>query len=92
MLRAIEDYLSGQMHLGRLVGFLEMSLDASELKDESLIRGFYECWEPLEVEYACNLEMGTPINEERLHHAVEAMKAFLLRTRALVEAYDPGKF
>ncbi|NOX58729.1 MAG: hypothetical protein GXP29_07725 [Planctomycetes bacterium] len=90
MIEATEEYLADAITLRHVIGQLEGSLDASELKNEELIREFYALWEPLEIEYACNLEMGTPLDDAMLRQSVEAMRKFLIRTKERVYAYDPS--
>ncbi|MCP4245735.1 MAG: hypothetical protein GY778_01680 [bacterium] len=100
MLRAIEACLDGHMNLRDVVGNLEGSLYASELKDTKLIREFHAHWDPLygplETAYACSLELGTPFDEKdlerRLRPGLDAMRQFLLDSRERVEAYDPGDY
>jgi hypothetical protein len=91
MIEATDHYLAQRISLREVVGHLEASLDASEMKDEDLIREFYDYWGPLEVAFACNLETGMPIDEVGIRREVEAMRAFLLRTRNRVKACDPGR-
>lgn len=90
MILATEEYLAGAITLCQVIDQLKGSLDASELKREKLICEFYALWEPLEIQYACNLEMGTPFDDVKVRQGVEAMKEFLIRTKEEVSAYDPS--
>ena len=85
MIKATEDYLSGDIGLRRLVESLEGSLRASEIRDDVLIKEFYGYWEPLEVQYACHRELGSDLETDRLRQDVEAMRVFLIGARKRIE-------
>ena len=80
MIDAVDDYLGGRLDLGALVGALESSLRASELKDEGLKRQFVDHWGPFEAAYAIAKEMGMAIDQEQMRATAVKMRAFLSRT------------
>lgn len=80
MIDIVDEYLGGRLELGALVGALESSLHASELKDEQLKRLFMDHWAPFEIAYAVAREMGTAIDDEQMKAAAVGMKTFLSRT------------
>ncbi|PJD95112.1 MAG: hypothetical protein CK425_09280 [Parachlamydia sp.] len=76
MINLIQGYLDGKTEdFYKIVGELEGNLDASEIKDTTLISQWYGFWMPLEVRRAIE---GNPINKKQAIAELIAMKEFLL--------------
>lgn len=76
MINLIESYLNGNTYdFYGLVGKLEGALDASEIKDISLINQWYNFWTPLETRRAIE---GNNVNKIKAVEELKIMKSFLL--------------
>ncbi len=92
MINLTDDFIEGRCDLRRLSGSLEGLLDTSEIKDQRLVKMFYDYWQPFEIECACSAEMGTAIDLERMRDQAREMKEFLNSTLQAVREYDPGDY
>jgi len=75
MISAVEDYESGSIAFGRMVGELEGALDAGGFRDAELVRSFYERWGPLEV---LNAMLGEQVSRQEAASSVAEMRRFLV--------------
>jgi hypothetical protein len=88
MIDLIQSYLKGQTNdFYNLVGKLELALDASEIKDESLINKWYDFWVPLETRRAVE---GNAIDKEKATDELLSMKNFLVDTFVKVSKGTKG--
>jgi hypothetical protein len=79
MINLIQGYLEGKTEdFYKIVGGLEGNLDASEIKDTTLISQWYGFWMPLEVRRAIE---GNTINKKQAIAELIAMKEFLLSNK-----------
>lgn len=76
MIDLIQSYLEGKTEdFYGLVGKLEGALDASEIKDNTLINQWYDFWTPLEIRRAVE---GNNVDKEKAIRELKNMKSFLL--------------
>ena len=76
MIDFIQEYLDGKTNdFYGVVGKLEGALDASEIKDESLVKQWYEYWTPLETRRAVE---GNDVAKNDAIRELSSMKEFLL--------------
>ncbi len=76
MIDFIQEYLDGKTKdFQGVVGKLEGALDASEIKDESLVKQWYEYWTPLETRRAVE---GNNVTKNEAIKELSSMKEFLL--------------
>lgn len=75
MIYAIEDYKNNAISFSKLVSELHGALQASEFKDEQLIKEWYNLWGSLEIH---NAVKGDTINKEKVIKDLEDMRNFLI--------------
>ncbi len=76
MIDSIQSYLNGTTDdFVSLVGGLEGALDASEIKNELLVKQWYEFWTPLEIRRATE---GNKVDKDKALKELMSMKDFLL--------------
>jgi hypothetical protein len=75
MVQLIDDYVSGRLDFYRMVGDLEATLDAAEIKDQVLVKQWYTYWIPLETERALN---GNAVERTDVTSALNQMRTFLV--------------
>lgn len=79
MIDSIQLYLDGQTEdFYNLVGKLEGTLDAADIKDDALINQWYNYWTPLEIRRAVD---GNNIDKQKVEKELIEMKEFLLKNR-----------
>ena len=77
MVGLIDSYLNNEdRDFYEIVGKLEGALDASEIKDDSLITQWYDFWTPLEIRRAVE---GKKPNKDNAIKELKAMRSFLLK-------------
>jgi hypothetical protein len=74
MISSLDAYRSSRTGFYKMVGDLEGGLDAGEFHDQTLIRGFYDLWEELEI--ARSLD-GDAVPFAEVDDKVDAMQRFL---------------
>ena len=74
MLKLTQDYLEDKIEFSYLVSGLEGALDASDFKDNKLIKTWYDYWTPLEI---INAETELEISLQEKKRVVEQMKQYL---------------
>ncbi len=76
MIDLIQSYLNGKTDdFVSLVGGLEGALDASEIKNELLVKQWYEYWTPLEIRRAVE---GNKVDKDKAIKELISMRDFLL--------------
>ncbi len=86
MIGLIQAFLNGETgDFYGTVGELEGALDASEIKDPSLINQWYDFWTPLEIRRAIE---GNNINKNEAIIELTNMKKFLLSQQELQNKVD----
>ena len=76
MIDLIQHYLNGETNdFYSLVGELEGALDAADIKDEKLIREWYDFWTHLETRRAVE---GSDVDRPKAIEELKKMKEFLL--------------
>jgi hypothetical protein len=76
MIVMIDGYINNESQdFYGIVGKLEGSLDASEIKDNNLINQWYDFWTPLEIRRAVE---GKYPNRSKAIEELKAMKSFLV--------------
>ncbi|VHO00990.1 hypothetical protein [Candidatus Rhabdochlamydia sp. T3358] len=79
MIDLIESYLKNESQdFYGIVGKLEESLNASEIKDTILINQWYDFWTPLET---LRVMEGNQVNRVKATKKLIAMKEFLIEHR-----------
>ena len=79
MIDLIQSYIEGKTEdFYSVVGNLEGALDASEIKDDALVKEWYDFWTPLEIRRAIE---GNNVNKGKAIEELTLMKAFLLRKK-----------
>jgi hypothetical protein len=81
MLESIVDFRNGRLTYSDLVGKLEGALDASDIKNDTIIKEWYNCWTPLEIERATkgnNIEKA--VVENYIRHLEEFIRDKISRT------------
>lgn len=78
MIEKINDYLSGSEDYRVFVKRLEGLLDASEIKDQDLIKEWYKFWTPLEIYNADRIDTGKEAKKEEIIGEIKAMSEFLI--------------
>lgn len=81
MIQIIREYGQCRLDLRHLVDHLEWALDDAALRDEALVRSWYELWEPLK-EIDEETSYGE-VDHEKAGPLIEKMKNFLLGQRKL---------
>lgn len=76
MIQFIQDYYQGKLSLHLLVDRLEGSLHQADLKDEFLVRHWYELWKPLE-EAAAEAAYELETDHNLVQPLLESLKSFL---------------
>jgi len=77
MIDLIQSYLSGKTDdFVSMVGGLEGALDASEIKNELLVKQWYEYWTPLEIRRSVE---GNKVDKDMAIKELMSMRAFLLK-------------
>jgi hypothetical protein len=74
MISLIDEYSAGQTPLDQLVDALEGTLDAAEIRDESMVSEWYDRWTPLELARSMPERASRPA----ISSALAEMRAFLL--------------
>lgn len=74
MLRTVENYKSGNISFPKLVGALEEAFEAGEFRDGSLVKQFYDLWQPLEI---TNAVKGIHAASDEVSRDIKAMEDFL---------------
>lgn len=76
MIDLIDSYISGQdQDFYSIVGKLEGALDAAEIKDNLIIKQWYEFWTPLEIRRAVE---GNQPNKDKAIKELQELKRFVL--------------
>lgn len=76
MIDLIQSYIEGKTEdFYSIVGNLEGALDASEIKNNDLVKEWYDFWTPLEIRRAIE---GNNVNKVKAIEELTLMKAFLL--------------
>ena len=80
MIDLIQSYLNGQSSdFYSVVGKLEGALDASEIRDQTLVDQWYTFWTPLEIRRAIE---GNNVDKDKAIEELMVMKAFLVSEKA----------
>jgi len=75
MIKAIDQYLLGNINYSEVVKNLEGLLDACDFKDNLLVNEWYQYWQPLEI---TNAVKGDSIEIAEVKDNLEAMRNFLV--------------
>lgn len=74
MLELIEQYVQGRLGFARLVNGLEGLVRAADFNDESIVKGWYAHWTPLEIRNAVD---GDGVKRADVEQELAAMVLFL---------------
>lgn len=74
MIRFTDDYLAGKIAFSAMVASLEGILDASDIKDQDVIKKWYDMWTPLEIIRA---DTDASVSDEEKMKAAKEMKIYL---------------
>lgn len=85
MLRAIADYKNGNISFPKLVRSLEEGFEAGDFRDTSLVKHFYDLWQPLEI---TNAVKGIHAADHEVSRDIQTMEDFLIEY--LVERDQEG--